>query len=770
MADAKSPRKASETGRKAWLNLVGFKKGDERPNIIVAAVDRTMKPIHVARVDSDGNFDLPASALKEAHRIIIGPDVDNLQTLDLKNVLRYRPNQFAELLERGALNIPGLRWETWLGYIKCVTGSVRHCRPFPPWWLELQQALTEPLIPIERLQPQTSLRAMRSLRSQVSTPASKLSVSGGLNVAQQSLVSDALVRFPWYRCDPVCIGTVEVYQRRCCCRPWIIDDIVVDLEDILDDLPIEVEFPPIPIPWPDPPEPWWFETKLFTGGVLNEKLLNARRDLNAIRSLPRQEAMAYIDARPYLWHCTCGGATKVAEGFINPDATFNLCWFTWSHLLPGNCHYEYAYVVKQQINGMTVVIYNGLAANQWFNEGVDAELVSYHPQAIGCPDPGQGVNDAAVYLDTIGGTESWNLATPNAAGWDRVAMPAYNSGLVFPAATDAAAAGQYLNCNWGGTLVLRYMFTWQLKATGAKYYRISWIKADGSGNPDPSATREYFTDGLVWKKYESFESVPVTLGPNPVGGENYLYEIPYYDGTINWTGAVTHHGYIDTTKFADGRYLVTVEIFDAAGKRLKPTGTPSIAAGDIAKSFHYLRWYQDTPAPGDDFSNVPYAALTHLFWWDNRAVTAKLVSVYMDGAEFNEECMFLEGTVASTVALAYRAYHPNPRFHHSHGLGWRRGFGSFPFSTGGFADAPADALGVPLNVHGNVGTEPGFAPGVSGTQTFGDMLRPDIDPTRTKCTFTVTLSVQAKTTNGSGFVLPVGDYGSFALEIMPPGP
>lgn len=759
MAEGSAPRKKPEAGRSARLHLVGFKGGDQRPAIIVAAVDRALKPLHIAKVDAEGNFDLSPGVLKEAHRILVGPEAASFEAGALKDYLRYRPAQFAELIEQGALNIPRRWWELWLGYIQCVTGSVRRCRPLFGWWQQLQQALSQPVLQAGSLLP-------ASRRSLAAEPVARLSVSAQPSLASSRLADSIAARFPLYTCETVCVGTVEVYRRICCCQPWILDDLFDDLEDLLRPIP-EFPIPPIPWPWPDPPDPW-FELPVFKGGTLDQKLLNARRDLAMLRSLPPAEARAYIDARPYLRRCTCGPASKVAQGFINPDGTFNICWFTYGTFLASNCHVEYAYVVKQQINGVTVTIYDGLAANQWFGANEDAELVSYHPQAIGCPDPNQRVNDAAVYLDTIGSTESWNLATPLPTAWDRVGAPAYNSGLVFPAATDAAAAGQFLNCNWGGTLYLRYMFTWQLKALGAKYYRISWIRADGSGAPDSSATRQYFSAGLAWKKYENFEAVPVTLGPNLVGGENHLYEIPYYDGTVNWTGAVTYHGYVDTTQYPEGRYLVTVEIFDAAGKRLKPASAPSIASSDVARDFHFLRWFQDTPTPGDDFADVPYAALTHLFWWDNRPVKAQLVSVYMNGVEFNEECMFLEGAPGSTVALAYRAYHPNPRFHHSHGLGWRRGFGSAPGSTGGFADAPPDALGVPLNAHGNVGTEPGFAPGVSGPQTFHQMLRPDLDPSRTKCTFTVSLSAQAKTTNGSGFVLPVWDYGSFALEITPP--
>lgn len=766
MAVEKSSRKGGESDRKVQLNLVGLKPGEDSPSVIIVALDRAKKPLYTAKVGTDNSFDLPSSILKSAYRIVIAPETDNLDEVDPQNLLVYRPTDFATLLNAGIVNVARNYWDRWFLWTTCVTGSVRHCVPYPYWWQRLQQRFTEHITALPNVATRLIAQSAQSTRQK--TPM--------LSLTQSAFAidhTDALIPFPLYRCETVCIGTVEVYRRTCCCTPIIIDDpripeIILDLDDIVQKIP-DIPFPPNP---PDPPDPWLrmpeFTSTFLKGGTLNEKVLNARQDLEALRSLPKAEAAAYIQARPYLWICTCGASHKVGEGFINPDGTFQICWREFPYLTLVNCHAEYAYVVKQTINGSVVTIYNGLLAGQWFDGNDHPTLTSYNPDAIGCPDPNQGVGDAAVYLDTIGGTESWHLATPLPVAWDSVGAPAYNSGLAFPAATDAAAAGQYLNCNWGGTLYLRYMFTWQLKALGAKYYRISWIEADPSGAPLAGATRQYFSNGLAWKKYENLESVPVTLGPIPtLAGENNLYEIPYYDGTVNWTGAVTYHGYIQTNAFTEGRYLVSVEIFDSTGKRLKPLGTTSIEGDDVAKGFRFLRWVQDTDAPNDDFVNVPFAALTHMFWWDNRPVQAVIESVYLNNMNFSEECLFLTGQLGSTVAIGYRAFHPNPRFHKSHGLGWRRGIGiPTPASSGGFANATPDALGVPVVVHGNVGTTPIFPPGVSGTQTFQQMLRPElVMPPRNKCTFTVTLSAQAKTFDGSWHPNPVVDYGSFALEI-----
>jgi hypothetical protein len=115
-------------------------------------------------------------------------------------------------------------------------------------------------------------------------------------------------------------------------------------------------FPPPPPPG-DP-----LETPFFKGGALNELALNATQDLHALRAMPREQAAQYINSRAYLFHrlCSCGTASKVASGTIQPDGGFNICWREPLHLLLPNCYEQYAYVVKQTIGGSTTTIYDGL--------------------------------------------------------------------------------------------------------------------------------------------------------------------------------------------------------------------------------------------------------------------------------------------------------------------------------------------------------------------------------------------------------------------------
>ncbi len=748
MAENKAPRKAAGQGRQFRIYLAGFKAGEERPKISVTLLSKEAKLLHVAQVDAEGNVTLPEAALKAAERVLIGPSAENAEAVDPETILRYRARQFEQLVREGVLNIPRGVWEKWFLFLHCVTGTVRHCRR-PIWWFnDLVQLASAAVV-----EPKPALSTAKAALS----PELIDRVSPAQSLPE-------LINFP-FRCQIICNGIVEVYRRTCCCQPWIIEDprlpdLIRELEGIIHTIH---QAPPFPPPNPNPPDPAPFvEQPLFKEGALDEMALYAHQDLTAIQSLPKAEVAAYINARPYLLcrRYSCSMPRKVGQGFINPDGRFNICWLDVRHVHRPFCHDEYAYVVKQRFGPFTITIYNGVAANIWFNESDDASLVSYSPLAYACRDNGEPGTGAYVFLDLIGDTESWNLKTPNATGWDRVAAPAYNDGLVFPAATPAAALGANLNRNWGGTLKLNYKFSEDMKnaPVGAIYYRISITEADGTGAP--VGIPHYLSAGLSWEKsvpdgMGGTDIVPVVLGPFSVGGQDNLYKIPY-DSDGDWN-AGQYHGLLDTTdaRWSDPtkRHLVTVEVFNAAGARLRPTAAPASGASgsEIAAPFTFRRRFQDIGPTAD----VPFAALTHLFWWDNQMLDAEILFLIKDGLIFNEECLFLQGTAASTFGIGYRAYHPNEMFQLAHSISWQRGMGTGSGATGSLLVSSSVNVGQPPNPPGN-----------SPTNTFAQMLRTDLDPTRKKCAFTVFLSISSKTTDGEY----LGNFGitrtaAFAIEI-----
>ena len=383
MANEKG-NKAERPGLQARIELIDLTPDDERPEMAVYAVDRALKVIEMSKVSAQGQFRLSRKALDSAQMVAIGPRVEDLSQVERRNLMIYRVDRFQlQLKERKILEIPKKSWHGWCFLRRCLSGSVSHCRLFP--WFVTQ------LLRKAELRPPASLITAKAEALRIAAP-----------------VADAEIALPLpppfhYRCGKVCDGLVEVYRRTCCCHPWIIHDpripeLIRDLEQILPELP-DIPWPPRPEPDPPPYE----EIPFFRDGALDERALYARRDLHALRKLPPDQVPVYVNARPYLF-CSCSSPTKVAQGFVRPDGEFHICWWEWPRLMLFNCHDEYAFVVKQNVEGSTVVIYDGVAANQWFRYGEHAELVSYHRLAQGCREnefPGEGAFALLQDVDKI---------------------------------------------------------------------------------------------------------------------------------------------------------------------------------------------------------------------------------------------------------------------------------------------------------------------------------------------------------------------------------
>lgn len=759
-------------GGKYRLELVGLQAGGQRPDMVVQVVDAKKGVVRTEKVAENGTFALPPDVLKKAELVIVGA-ADEKGGVAANASARFRASEFAALVKDGTLALAEGIWSRFLFHWECVSGSVRVCRRRPWWFDTLIDAVAVPLKTLG-----STRRAARFMGAGTSAlPFERFEPS----------VNDLLI---WpYRCYPVCLGTVEVYRRTCCCWPIVIDDwrirdLIRDLEIIVQQIPKRPpKFPPPPPPPPIDP----LSTPIFKGGALNELALNAPADLRALRSLPGDQAALYVNSREYLLRrlCSCGTATRVATGTIQPDGTFNICWLEGLRLMRVNCHDEHAYVVKQTIGGTTTVIYDGLTAGAWFGGANPVVLTSYNGNAFTCAETGDGDGTAYVYLDLIGDTESHQLTTPASTGWDRVAAPTGTSGLLFPNPTGSG----HLR-NLGGSLELTFKFSEGMKAAavGAHFYRVSISKADAAGNP--VGTRYYYGqglhpsgDGLTWQKAVitggGVDIVPDTLGPVTVavagGTEKYLYRIPY-DSDEEWTGSVRHHALVHTLFNAinvpgaadlaseASNHLITLEVFNAAGDRLRPLGVPASGqpGNEVAKAFKFRRWFQPGGSVGDDTVEVPFAALTHLFCWDNRRPEADITRLVENGSASNQECQFLEEPADSTFGIEYSAYVPDERFQHGHSISWIRGLNG-DTDNGGVGTLP-----TPLSP-GNVG-KPLDPPQNSGTNTFGLMLtriNPDDSTTLLqRCSFAVTLTTWAKTTDGANFSYPHDDeVAAFALQI-----
>ena len=765
------------------LELVGLTAVGDRPKVVVQAFDASNAVLHTQEVGSDGNFAVPADVLKRAHRVVLGAPNDK-GGIQAEASVSYRGSEFKAQIKDGTLALAEGIWTGFIPNWVCVHGSVQACRR-RPWWFD-------------------SIFTAATLAGRATRRAHALSLSVAPAVSLAATLRDRIVPslndlIYWpYRCAPVCLGSVEVYRRSCCCWPIIfndsrIDDLIRDLEIYVERLP---KLPPPKLGFPPPPPPQFdpLTTPFFKGGGLNEFALNATNDLHLLRSLPRDQAAHHINGRAYLFHrlCLCDQPVKVGSGTIQPNGSFNICWREHLHLLQPNCYEQYAYVVKQTIGGSTHTIYDGLAASAWFAAGDHPVLTSYNGLAFTCNETGTGDGNAYVFLDLIGDTESHELTTPASSGWDRVAAPGPTSGLLFP----NVSPGGHLR-NLGGAVELTFKFSLGMRhpSVGAHYYRVSISRADANGNP--TGPRYFYGDGLAWQKIVGADIVPESLGPvNPalVGGVANLYRIPYSDEP--WVGSVRYHALINTLSAnlnvpADllatdpdylanlaspaSNHLITIEVFNATGERLRPVGTPPSVwtpspvppVTELAKPFNFRRWFQPGGSVGDDTSEVAYAALTHLFCWDNRPPVADITQLVMDGMASLEDCQFLQGPGSSAFAIEYRAYVPDQRFQFSHGIGWLRGLNATD-ANGGVGTLP-----TPLSPN-NAGKPPAAAVN-SGSNSFALMLTrhnppPMLPATEVlpRCSFAVTLTTYAKTTNGESFDYPhAQETAAFALAIGP---
>lgn len=755
----------AENGRYT-LELVGLAPGAGRPEIVVQALAAKGKVLHTEQIGADGQFRIPPDVLKKAEVVAFGaPDKEGLAA---EGVVRFPTREFELAAQTGTLALAEGIWSRFHFAWRCVSGTVRVCRRRPVWFETLLEAAVRP----------ASVTRSRH---------------AGIDIRGASLASDRLhpsvseiIAWP-VRCRPICLGSIEVFRRTCCCWPiLVIDDpripeLIRDLEIIVSGLPR-----PPKGPFPPPPDP--FRTPIFKGGGLNELALNAAADLAALRTLDGPEAVQYVNSRLYLLHhvCSCGRPQKVATGSILPDGTFNICWIEFARLTPANCHDEYAYVVKQTIGGTTTTIYDGVAAGAWYHVGDHPVLTTYRSDAYSCNDTGPGDGTAFVYLDQVDDINAYELNTPDSTAWDSVDTPDSTSGLMFPNPT----GGHHLR-NLGGGLELTYLFSDAMKdpSVDAHYYRISVTRADAFGNP--TGPRRYYGEGagfngagdvLAWLKAvvtpTGVDTVPETLGPMTVGTEPFLYRIPYPDDA-DWTGAVRYHALIDTlntnlnvpadveAEFGQpaSNHLITLEVFNSAGERIRPLGVPASgqAGTEVAKAFKFRRWFQPEGGPGDDTREVPYAALTHLVCWDNRAPRADITRLVKDGVASNEECQFLVGTNGSTFGIEYRAFVPDERFQQSHTIGWVRGL------NGSAANGGAGSLSTASPA--NVG-EPPALPAMSGTNTFQTMLtRLDplgVDPpvVLERCAFAVTLTTRSKTIVSGSLSFPhVQETAAVAIAV-----
>lgn len=743
------------------IRFVGLEPEQSPPRVAAYEVDPSGRPIRKLAISEGSSIEL-GDILQKVSHIALGPDSEDVADLPPDVLVRYRAASVAERWQKNGLTLGRPLWERFRFHFTCVSGQAFKCRP---WWWDLVALPIFDALPVARLSLTQSIRP------------EALEFRPNL--------------FPW-RCLPLCDGVVEVYERECCCTTFHVPDLLDRLRDILGYLPIPLP-DPIPDPWPgpDPIGPFPYRTRALKASAKSRiaaldptairlaavpprKLLD---DYEALRRLPNIALQReYIELRPHLHPLLCHCTTrKVGETPLQPGGRFDFCFLDWPRLSHAGtrCHRVFAYKVKQFIGGSWVVVYDGLAAHDYFGADDEANLHTYDKRAIVCNEPDRpGDGTAYAMLDVVGTTEHFNF--PDQTAESRLApLDADDGTVVFQGIP---------GCPWASSLALHILVTPEMKqpAVGAKYYRLKVAAIDDSGQI--VGTPEILDEKVTWERRiiggtgpQIWE--PVVLGPLPApapGGESNLFTIPYWELGVNeWRmGIAQAHQVWDTTGMKNdgtaispnGRYALILEVFDKDGKRIKPNGAPG--AGQ-ARPFVFKRWKN---APNSAV-NVIQPDLTHAFWVDNSPVVADIVDLRQGGSPNSDECQFMTGPAATTFSIGFRAYHVNGVDHAGNGdansfmqrydISWQRGLNG---SSGTLGHAPI----YPDNHHDVAQT--GSAES-SGTLSFEQMLTgPDgMGGTfvRPKCTFSVTLYVTAKHTNGSTRLVSYdrSETASFALEI-----
>lgn len=740
------------------LELSEGEEAEDLPQSSIFILDADDKILCKVDVESGANVKLPAKALNASDRVLITRQSEELDEDTLATAQRVSRSFIARVNNSTrVLQLSRRRWEQWLPLFQiCVDGKVRKCW----WWPVIRQA-------------QFDLQRVSEASRSISLNRDNLFVTAAR--VNEFARADDLTLFPFYRCQPICDGVVEVFERICCTRIFIDPPILVDICEILKQRLQEIPDLPIPPPVIDrtarqPAIPFEAQ-KLFSNGALDPVAANASADLKALTELPFPQAQEYVQARPYLLHLihTCSDPVRRGAGAIGINGEFSICYSISPYFInpPGTiCRREVAYKVTQLLPSGLRVIYDGVASANWFDQDDSATLDSYDPFALACDPPTTvpGPPGAYVALAQIGNTDSVALESPDQSSPYSVAGAPLSpiAGLAFPEFDFSAAKGQKKNLNWGGVLPIRLDFSKAMQSTSARYYRISVAIANAAGAPLES-TRRYLDDAITW-----FYNDPVLVGTDLTVEKRSLpltntsdpsFHLIPYENLIPSDAAYRpdqYHGFVDTTEFGGGvgRHLITVEIYNATFERVIPNVAFGVT-GDVAEAFSYETW--NVP---DVTTTVPFAALTHLFWWDNRPLTTLIEDLRMNNNSSSEECQFLQKPTADADAdfsCGFRAYHPqhtsNVDFLFSWQLRWKRGLGGAQSTL----DSGVESEGF------------GTDPKQSDDELFSIMLNQGLPAgeTNTKCTFSLLLFAGAKTWNGTRYLHPnsLRDVASFALDV-----
>lgn len=708
------------------VTLVGLQAHEQTPAIAVYAVNARGQATKKIAVVTNGELNLPSDRNAV---VAFGPDVADASTLDPKTLVTLRlADQLPIWEQKNEITLPGNWWRGWIGLQVCLSGSVSQCYP--------------------RFIGIDALRAIA--------------------LGQQDIILPET-------CIPICNAVVEIWQNTTCCWPFLI----TELPPLIKKLSAFLATNPIMFPPPPSPDPVTasqlslVNAALGAGKVANNFLPDPTlaQHLQALQSLQGQDAVTYVETYPSLWPFICNSSSYslLGETTLNPNGTFSYCYHYYP-LFILNCRHSYFYKVKQLIGGTFTYIYDGSAANQYFSADDDAAL--YTQGGTTCYQPPSLPGKDYIALQAIGGTNTYSLNSNWAGavgGPGGTLIDQTQTGDTTLTALPIDAGLTVSNGSpWATTLplLLNYDPELQNAAVVPYYYQFSVVQSGPNGAPLPAAAPITLLTPISWAYFDtSTPQITIasqSLGPVTVNGNPGLYQIPYFGiGNPDWLGN-QYHQTLDTTTLlnvlanspgtGNGQYLLTLEVFDINGNRLVPADATAPLATDTVGTFNYVRLLQD----GTDTANVPFNALTHLLWVDNRPVVAAIE--YFMNSNGTQVCQFYQESSATPFYVGFEAYHtvmcdnsPSPipanTFMSGFSLTYQEGLAgnSGTLASGGDTNW-ANACAVSVANAISTATPPAATPPFNvPTTTFGDMLAPE-----TACSFAISLNVTSKHTNGSG--------------------
>jgi hypothetical protein len=382
----------------------------------------------------------------------------------------------------------------------------------------------------------------------------------------------------------------------------------------------------------------------------------------------------------WLWWPYCGWYTleKLGTATLQSDGTFSeVVWLS----ICRNDVPDLWFVVRQPVSSGERVIYARypVPCNTYWNHpsGSPVHLIVTDPQALACADdPGTDLDPNALWVIPLA-IGNYSLKRVYGTGAGSLPADAAKIGLYESVGTGLGGTiGTFNDGPFGSTLGLRLLFSPALEAAGIKYYRIK-RRLNGSGSWDPlthDAVRHY----SAWNAgTSSIDLLPYPLGPQPVGTEGNLFEIPPQDPPnaatdpsaawqiVDATVDLMNAFFLSASELTHGTVEFKLELFDAAGNRIDPAAT--------GLNF-YLPSNTDiwNTVTTDLASNVNAALVTadpeggafQVFRFslriDNRATTAVLDEPFLSpSGTYTDSCGMLRYLASDlSVTMPYQARHP----------------------------------------------------------------------------------------------------------------